>query len=431
MNKQEFTDARTGERCVRIDHPSGLTIFVYPKPDYASSYAVFATRYGSIDNVFRIGDDAEETAVPAGIAHYLEHKLFESEDGDAFERYAATGASANAFTSFDRTAYLFTCTGDVRPSLDILLDFVQHPYFTEQTVEKEQGIIGQEIKMCNDSPARCVFLNMLEGLYHTHPVRIDIAGTVASIAEITPELLYGCYRSFYNLHNMVLAVSGRVTVEQVLEIADKRLHPAADWSLARKTYDEPRTALRTRVEQAMPVAAPLFYLGFKDAVAPGEYPDPTREMAADVLLDLIGGRSSALYARLMEQGLINQSFGAEYFTGPGYAVALFGGESRDPDRVAQELYAEIDRLRREGIDPAAFAAARNAQYGQMVAGLNNVEECADMLVDDHLRGNPPFAMLDAAAKLTMEDVQALLRDGWHREASTLSVIVPSDKEEVK
>ena len=150
MNKREFVDKRTGDTCIRIDHPSGLPIFVYPKPGYASSYAVFATRYGSIDNIFRMGEDDRETEVPAGIAHYLEHKLFESEDGDAFERYAATGASANAYTSFDRTAYRFTCTGDIRPSLEILLDFVQKPYFTEQTVQKEQGIIGQEIKMCED-----------------------------------------------------------------------------------------------------------------------------------------------------------------------------------------------------------------------------------------------------------------------------------------
>lgn len=430
MNKQEFVDKRTGERCVRIDHPSGLPIFVCPKPGYASSYAVFATRYGSIDNVFRMGDDDNETAVPAGIAHYLEHKLFESEDGDAFERYAATGASANAYTSFDRTAYLFTCTGDIRPSLEILLDFVQKPYFTEQTVQKEQGIIGQEIKMCDDSPSRCVFLNMLEALYHTHPVRIDIAGTVESISHITPELLYGCYRSFYNLHNMVLAVSGNVTVEQVLEVADRLLIPAPDWSLERKAYDEPREAMTHRVEQVMPVAAPLFYLGFKEPVAPGGYPSATQEMAADVLMELIAGRSSQLYARLMEEGLINQSFGAEYFSGPGYAVTLFGGESRDPDRVAEEIYGEIDRLRREGIDPAAFAAARNAQYGHMVAGLNNVEECGDMLVDDYLRGSAPFGMIAAAAELTPDDVQALLETGLRRDAAALSVIVPAGKETV-
>lgn len=429
MTKQEFVDKRTGEACVRIDHPSGLPIFVWPKPGYASSYAVFATRYGSIDNVFRMGEDAQETEVPAGIAHYLEHKLFESEDGDAFERYAATGASANAYTSFDRTAYLFTCTGDIRPSLEILLDFVQKPYFTKETVQKEQGIIGQEIRMCEDSPSRCVFLNMLQALYAKHPVRIDIAGTVESISHITPELLYGCYGSFYNLHNMVLAVAGNVTVEQVLEVADRLLVPAKPWKLERGLHDEPRCVDNHRVEQVMPVAAPLFYLGFKEPVEAGRYPSATQEMAADVLLELIGGRSSGLYADLMKKGLINQSFGAEFFSGPGYAVSLFGGESRDPDAVAEAIYARIDRLRREGIDPQAFAAARNAQYGSMAAGLNNVEECGDMLVDDYLRGGEPFSMIAAAAQLTIADVQALLDKGMQKEAAVLSVILPESGKE--
>lgn len=428
MTKQIFTDPYTGEQCVRIDHPSGLPILLYPKDGYASSYAVFATRYGSIDNRFQMGE--QEVEVPAGIAHYLEHKLFESEDGDAFERYAATGASANAYTSFDRTAYLFSATGDIRPSLEILLDFVQKPYFTPETVQKEQGIIGQEIHMGQDSPARRVFLNLLSALYSEHPVRIDIAGTVASIAQITPELLYGCYESFYNLHNMVLVVAGNATEEQVLEVADRLLKPAAEWAVERPVYREPATVSQSRVVQEMPVAAPLFYLGFKQPVEGNAYPSATEEMAADVLLELIAGRASGLYTRLMEEGLINRSFGGEFFSGPGYATMLFGGESRDPDRVAEALMEEIDRLRREGIDPAAFAAARNAQYGTMVSGLNNVEECGDLLIDEYFSGMEPFSMIQAAASLTVADVEKLLNNGLQRDASVLSVIMPKQKEDV-
>ena len=187
---QEYRDQRTGERCVRIDHPSGLPIFVCPKPGYQSAYAVFAVKYGSVDTAFV--ENGREVEVPAGIAHYLEHKLFENEDCDAFQRYARTGASANAYTSFERTAYLFSCTERLEESLEILLDFVQRPYFTEETVKKEQGIIGHEIRMCEDSPNRRVLFNLLKALYHECPVRIDIAGTVESIAEIRPELLYGC-----------------------------------------------------------------------------------------------------------------------------------------------------------------------------------------------------------------------------------------------
>jgi predicted Zn-dependent peptidase len=205
-------------------HPTGLDIYVAPKSGYSSQYAIFGTKYGSIDNLFKEGE--KSTAVPEGIAHFLEHKLFESEDGDTFSRFAKTGASANAYTSFDRTCYLFSCTSEFRASLEILLDFVQKPYFTKKTVQKEQGIIGQEIKMYDDDPNWQVFFGLLRSLYHAHPVKTDIAGTAQSIAQITPELLYKCYQSFYNLNNMVLCVAGDVDPSLVLEVADTLLKPA-------------------------------------------------------------------------------------------------------------------------------------------------------------------------------------------------------------
>ncbi len=419
---REIRNERTGERCVRIDHPSGLPIFVWPKEGYQSSYAVFATRYGSIDNAFEV--DGRPTVVPAGIAHYLEHKLFENEDCDAFEQYAKTGASANAYTSFDRTAYLFTCTGDITPSLEILLNFVQSPYFTKETVEKEQGIIGQEIRMCEDSPGRRVLFNMLRGLYHRHPVNIEIAGTVESIAEITPELLYDCYRTFYNLHNMVLAVAGNVTPEQVAAVADRLLKPAADWHLSRADAEEPEEVVEARVEEAMPVAAPLFYLGYKQPMTGMDCADAVELVAADVLLELLAGKSSPLYARLMAEGLINPSFGAEYFEGPGFGVWLFAGESRDPDAVAAALREEIERLRREGIEESDFEAARNALYGRMVASYNDVENCGDTLVADYFYGREPFGLLEAAASLAVDDVLALLARSLRPTQSTLSIIRP-------
>ena len=385
---------RTGEECVRIDHPSGLPIFVWPKKGYQSAYAVFATRYGSIDTAFTT--EQGPVTVPAGIAHYLEHKLFENEDCDAFERYARTGASANAYTSFSQTAYLFTCTERVEESLEILLDFVQKPYFTPETVAKEQGIIGQEIRMCEDSPSRRVLFNLLRALYHEHPIKIDIAGTVESIAQITPELLYGCYNTFYNLRNTVLVVAGNVTAEQVL-----------------------------RVEETMPVSAPLFYLGYKEVI-PREEGTRCRTAeelaAAEVLLDLLAGKASPLYARLMDEGLINAQFGADYFEGPGYAVWLFAGESRDPDAVRQAVEAELARARREGFAPADFEAARNALYGRLITALNSVENCGDFLVNDYFYGRKPFALIDAAASLDLQSVYDLLHGSLRAESSALSVV---------
>ena len=215
MSLQTITGKRVGDTYYKLEHPSGLTVFIYPKENSNSTYAVFGTKYGSVDNQFRRSDEDTVHTVPEGIAHFLEHKLFESEDGDAFARYAKTGASANAYTSFDMTCYLFSCTENVEASLEILLDFVQSPYFTEQTVQKEQGIIGQEIRMYDDDPQWRVMFNLLGALYHTHPVKIDIAGTVESISHITPELLYQCYHTFYDLHNMALCVAGNIDKETV------------------------------------------------------------------------------------------------------------------------------------------------------------------------------------------------------------------------
>lgn len=422
-NHTEFHNPRTGERVVRIDHPSGLPIFVWPKEGYQSCYAVFGTRYGSVDTVFDI--DGVRTEVPAGIAHYLEHKLFENEDCDAFDKYAKTGANANAFTSFDRTAYLFSCTGDVTPSLEVLLDFVQKPYFTEATVEKERGIIGQEIRMYDDTPGWRVFFNALRTMYHTHPVRVDIAGTVESIAQITPELLYGCYNAFYNLHNMVLSVAGNVTPEQVEAVADRLLIPAADWNLSPADANEPETVVAPRIEERMPVAAPLFYYGYKLPVH-GTGVLSARETAAGALLELLAGQASPLYARLMQEGLINQGFGMELFDGPGYAAYFFAGESRDPDAVAVAIREEVARLRQDGIDPADFEAVRNAQYGSLVMSLNDVETCGDSLMNGHFRGLSPFEELEAAASLTVEDVTAMLARSFDPDRTVLSIIRPAE-----
>ncbi len=421
MRIKTFIHPDTGETCRYTVHTSGLPIYVWEKPKYGSSYAVFATEYGSVDTTFTV--NGRDLTVPEGIAHYLEHKLFENEDCDAFARYAKTGASANAYTSFDRTAYLFSATGDITPSLEILLDFVQKPYFTPETVQKEQGIIGQEIRMCEDSPSRCVLFNMLQGLYHTHPVRVDIAGTVESIAQITDTLLYDCYHAFYNLHNMVLAVAGNVTMEQVLAVADRILKPAPAWEMQRPVANEPDTALKQRVEQTMPVAAPLFCLGFKESMD-GDYVSASRLAAANLLMPLLAGRGSSLYASLMNRGLINETFDIEYFDGRSFAMAMFSGESNDPDAVAQAIYEEIDRVRQEGFSQADFDAAKRALYGAQLRQFNQVEACGDLLISDHFYGREPFGFAQAVAAVTKEQVEQLLQEGWTRDKSTLSIVHP-------
>jgi len=410
-----------GDTLYSCVHPTGLRIVVWPQPEASSVYALFATHYGSVNNTLTTADGDTEV-VPEGIAHYLEHKLFEGENGeDAFTRYAQTGANANAYTSFDRTAYLFHATENILPSLEILLDFVQKPYFTEETVQKEQGIIGQEIRMGEDHPGRRVLFNLLRGMYHNHPVRVDIAGTVESISHITPELLYRCYEQYYNLHNMVLVVAGRITPDEVMELADRLLKPAADLPPVTFTCDEPAHVRDTYVEDKMPVASPLFYMGIKEPVGPR-----TAETiaASRVLIELIMGKSSPLYTRLMEEGLINDQFEAEYFCGPGYGVWLVGGESADPARVKELVCNEILRLQKEGLDPAAAEAVRRGAYGRLVAGLDDPSDCAELLLSNWMDGIEPLSELEALANLTTDTLQQQLCSRFPVEACTLSVVKP-------
>ncbi len=421
MNWNKMKLSRTGDTVFYGEHPSGLPIYLLPKEGYTSTYAVMTTRYGSVDTAFALADGKTVT-VPAGIAHYLEHKLFENEDCDAFERYAKTGASANAYTSFQQTGYLFSCTDRLSESLEILLDFVQNPYFTHENVEKERGIIGQEIRMCEDDPGRLCMFQLLQMMYENHPVRVDIAGTVESIAKITPELLYDCYRTFYNLRNMVLVVSGRVTAAEVEEVADRVLKPAPVFSLTRQPAEEPETVSASRREAYMPVSMPLFHLGFKVAVPPGYRHTAEELIAAELFLELLIGRGSPLYTRLMQEGLINETFGGGHFEGPGYSALLFSGESRDPDAVAAALVEEMERVKAEGIALDRFEEEKNALYGRLIMGLNDLESCADWVTDDHFYGRKPFSLIDTVADLEVQSVYTFLQQWLNSDRRALSIV---------
>ncbi len=318
-----------GERFQRVEHRSGLTILLCPMEGYSTAYAMFSAKVGSIDTTFKTQREEDFVEVPPGIAHFLEHKMFECEDGDAFAKYAKTGANANAFTSFDRTAYLFSCTGNFRESIEILLDFVSRPYFTPETVQKEQGIIGQEIRMYDDDPGWRSLFNLLQTLYRENPVRLDIAGTTESIAEITSDLLYRCYHTFYSLGNMVLTVAGNFRPEDVLEAADKILQAGEKVEIQWRKAEEPQEVAGHYVEQSLPVSTPLFQIGFKGE-AGDSLENMKRQLADEVLMEILCGESSPLYRRLYDGGLINSSFGSEVLAGRDYLCCMFGGESRDP-----------------------------------------------------------------------------------------------------
>lgn len=404
MIRQSF-ESDIGESYLMAQHPSGLKIYISEKPQYSSVYAVFGTKYGSIDTCFSV--NGEETCVPEGIAHFLEHKLFESEDGDAFTKYAQTGAYANAFTSFDRTCYIFSCSDRFYDNLEILLDFVQSPYFTEKTVEKEQGIIGQEIRMYDDSPGWRVMFNMLAAMYKNHPVRIDIAGTVESIAQIDYKLLYKCYNTFYSPENMFICIAGNVDTEKVLAQINKSVKPSEKQELIRLTCDEPDSVEKNYVEQKLEVAQPMFCFGYKETVTVPERTEKEKICTA-MLLEIIAGDASPLYKRLVNEGLINDEFSYEYFNGYGYAAVIFDGESKDPKRVAEEIKAEVERLKADGIDKKLFSAVRCGMYGDAVRSFNSVEGIAMQLTDCAMSGTGLFDELKYLKTITYDDINKRL-----------------------
>lgn len=418
---KECVSQALDERYYEIDHPTGLKIFVMPKAHYRSTYAVIGTKYGSIDNRFKRSDADGYTEVPEGIAHFLEHKLFESEELDAFQRFAETGASANAYTSFDKTCYLFQCSDHFDQSLEILLDFVQHPYFTPQTVEKEQGIIGQEITMYYDVPGWMSTFNLLRCLYKNHPVRIDIAGTVESISHITDKLLYDCYNTFYNLHNMALAVVGNVTPQQVLAVCDRCLKPAPDVTVERAFLPEPREIVQDYQECHLATAIPVFSYGYKEAV---DRPDQSLEniILTNLLLEILAGDSSPLYKDLFNRGLINGEFSKEYFHGHGYAAIIFDGESKDPQQVATAIRAEVERLRREGIPEDLYQAALRKSYGREVMSYNDIDTVANTMVDAYFNGFTVFDLMASYKSITKEKIEARLQQVLDPRYSALSVV---------
>ena len=418
---KEIVSSSLGEKYYEIDHKSGLKIYVMPKENYSSTYAVFGTNYGSIDTRFKRSDSNQWTVVPEGIAHFLEHKLFESEDLDAFARYAKTGASANAYTSFDKTCYLFQCSDNFEDSLEILLDFVTHPYFTKETVEKEQGIIGQEITMYYDVPGWMSEFNLLRCLYSKHPVRIDIAGTVESIAQITDKLLYDCYNTFYNLHNMALAVVGNVTPEQVLSVCDRMLKTAPPLEIERSFEPEPREIVSDYCEYNLSMSMPVFSFGYKEKC---EKPiqDIKTIVETNILLEILAGETSDLYNSLFDKGLINSSFTKEYFIGNGYEAIIFDGESENPKAVSEEIKKAVAKLKADGIDEGQFEAVRRAVYGKEIMAYNDIDSIANGFIGAHFGGFSLFDSMEIYKNVTKEDIENRLSQVMDERYSALSVV---------
>ncbi len=419
--KEILSSSHTGDSCIHVKHKSGLDIYIAEMNGFSSIEAIFGTKYGSVNTMFRNRDDKEYTVVPEGIAHFLEHKLFENEDCEVFELYAKTGASGNAYTSFDKTCYTFSCSKNYQENLKILLDFVQKPFFTQESVDKELGIIGQEIQMTNDSPEWRVMFNMLGCMYHAHPVRIDIAGTQESIAQITPELLYKCYDSFYNLNNMVLSIAGNVKADEVLAICDEYLRPCEDKGLEMVFPEEPDNIVKREIREKENVGASIFNLGWKCRPASG-MDRLKKNIAAAMAGEFLTDVSSEMYQKMLMEGIINSTFAYEVFSGDGFFSLIISGESEDSDSIRENVIREVKRFISEGIPEKDFRRFQKGMYAGLVRELNNVEMVATVMSGAHMDGLSPFDTIDRLAELTPQDVLDFMSSELSDDKLVLSVI---------
>ena len=424
MTMQKHDYPNIGETLYSAELPNGLQLRVVPKKGFATFYAAFAANYGGADRRFEL--DGETIDTPAGVAHFLEHKMFDLPDGDsAMNLLSANGAEPNAFTSSDMTCYYSQCTKSFEENLRLLLHFVSTPYFTPETVQKEQGIIAQEILMGEDNPGMAIYYQLLCQLHARHPIRDRVAGTVESISGITDKTLYGCHRAFYAPSNMALCVEGDVDPERIYAIALEAL-PQERMPVPHADYGEAEDLLPAEcfASREMPVSAPQFLAGFKCAPA-AEGDDYMRaSILGDMASDILMGESSALYQRLYEQGLINPSFGGAFEMMPGVAYLYAGGDSKDANAVTDAILREAARIAAEGVDEDYFRRIRKASFGANLRGLNSFENIAVTLTEGYFHGYDPLRFPEVFESITPEDVAAFLKTNVTAERMVLSRIVP-------
>lgn len=419
MNKTEYD--QINETLYHEVLPNGLTVYLLPKNDYYKTYGLFSTNYGSIDNEFIPYGSDKKIKVPDGIAHFLEHKLFEKEDGDVFQLFGQQGASANAFTSFTKTSYLFSTTDQVEKNLTTLLDFVQAPYFTEETVNKEKGIIGQEIQMYEDDPNWRMFFGILNNLYPEHPLHIDIAGTVESIEAITADDLYTCYRTFYQPSNMVLFVVGKLEPEKLMELIRANQN-AKDFPPAQKIkryFPDNKGDIIAKSSMRSAITRDKFVLGIKGLdVLPAEGKELLRyKTALNLLFQLLLGNTSQNYLKMYNDGLIDDSFGFEFSLDREFHFADFSGDTDQPEKAAEKVkeillhFEEDQELSEENL-----TLLKKKMLGQYFQTLNSLEYIANQFTQSLFGDQTLFDLPEIIGSIQLADVLKVGRSFIKEEA---------------
>ena len=406
---------------------NGLTVMIIPKKDIQKKYMIWGTNYGSNDNKFIVPGEQNVTEVPNGVAHFLEHKMFEQENGtNSLDVLTALGVNANAYTTNDHTAYLFECTDNFYKAMDELMDYVQHPYFTDENVEKEKGIIGQEISMYDDYPDWRVYLNTLEAMYHNNPIKIDITGTKETISKIDKEILYKCYKTFYHPSNMVMVISGDFEPEKLLEEVKKRLITNKPSGEIKRIYpEEPDSIVKKEVVQNLEVSIPMYTIGIKD-VENNNKEDKSfivkKDIGIDILLNLILGRSSSLYQELYKNSIIFGEQSLSYEFGKGYAHILISGISSNPKEVFNKFKETVNKLKEEGINELDFERIKKMSYGNYVREYDDVQNVSRMFLADYFRGICSFDYLENIETINIEYLNQLLKDVFKEDKMVLSIV---------
>ena len=405
---------------------NGLNVIIIPKANTNKKYVIWGTNFGSIDNRFIMPQTNEEVFIPDGVAHFLEHKMFEQKNGrNSLDVLMALGLDANAYTTNDHTAYLFECSSDkFYEGLDELMDYVQNPYFTDENVEKEKGIIGQEIMMYDDDPGFKLYLNTMDCLYHKNAVKLDIAGTIESISKIDPDVLYKCYNTFYHPSNMTLVVCGDFKPEDLLEEIKKRLIPKDNQGEIKRIYETEEDSINMKIKEAnMEVSMPIFMIGIKDKL-PDSEDIVKKHIAIEIILNMLIGKSSELYKELYDNGDLLAEPDLDYEFSKQYAHVLVGGQSKNPENICNRFKEEINKVKENGLDAEHFERIKRKIYGDYVTEYNNVGNIARMFLADSFKGINSFDYIEKYNNVTKEYVEQILNEVFNEEKMGISIIRP-------
>lgn len=405
---------------------NGMTLIIIPRKNTKKKYIIWGTHFGSIDNHFIMPKTGEEVFIPDGVAHFLEHKMFEQPNGtNSLDTLMALGIDANAYTTNDHTAYLLECTEHFEEGLDELMNYVQNPYFTDENVEKEKGIIGQEINMYDDDPGWQLYMNALDCMYQTNPIKIDIAGTIESISKITPDILYKCYNTFYHPSNMTMAICGDFEPEKISNEVKKRLVPKENQGEIKRIYPEKENKINQKEKTVqMEVSIPMFMIGYKD-VENSKENRIQKHIAIEILLNMIIGKSSNLYQELYEKGTLLSQPDLDYEFTDQYAHILLSGFSKEPQLVKQKIDETVRKMKQEGLKEEHFERIKKKIYGDYVVEYNSVAETARMFLADNMKQINSFDYIEDFESVTKQYAEEVLKDIFKEENEVISVVEPN------